>query len=478
MTEIETVVAKLLQLAGKPSLSNAENAEAQVTMQSLKALGISNVEIANICKGRWSVSTIKGYTKGINAPSPSPWQDVVSMLTDAIAEHITLDHISTTLEVKDTLESNKITLEDITAFLKAVAVAGLDAAQLIGEFQALQKSGLSLQDAVGMNALKTKMESYSLSFEALPALAKNAQQYGDPQQALEAFSQYPSLMALQAEITAVQEQLQKTQVAQAAASQQLQQTEDKSQQLQAPIKAYEAVLEYGLDEKALVALAGLASKYGGPKTIFKAIGKYNSLEEIKNEVNAAKSELAAYNSKVSQAITKHGHLTTAIKMCDSLIADHQYGLDAIGTILAMAKKFGEPVAVLKVIETYGKLKALETRASEAEGIVAEREKLLASLEAQFKEAQEKLDGLHALALRIGNEMGRLEGKFEASEDLQKIIHIIDVTKTAGYAEYGQIALLLANSLHKWVTANETKFKWSNDIKAGLKYLVEELGGLV
>jgi predicted nuclease with TOPRIM domain len=478
MTEIETAAAKLLQLAGKPSLSNAENAEAQAAMQSLKASGMSNVEIANICKGRWSVSTIKGYTKGINAPSPNPWQDAVSMLTDAIVAHITMDDITTTLEVKDTLEANKITLEDITEFLKAVAAVGLDLAQLIDEVQALRKSGLSLQDAVVINALKTKMESHGLSLEALPALAKIAQQYDDPQQALEAFSQYPSLTALQAEITAAQEQLEKIQVAQAAASQQLHQTEDKSQQMQAPIKAYEAVLEYGFDEKALVVLSGLTSKYGGPKTIFKAIEKYTSLEEIINEVTAAKSELAAYNSKVSQAITKHGHLITAIKMCETLIADHQYGLDAIGTILTVAKKFGEPVAVLKAIETYGNLKALETRLSAIKGTVAEREKLLASLEWQFKEVQEKLDGLHAMALHIGDEAGRLEGQFKASENLQRLLAIINSPENAAYAKHGQIISMLAISLRKWVTANETKFKWSNDIKAGLKYLVEELGGLV
>jgi DNA repair exonuclease SbcCD ATPase subunit len=447
-------------------------------MQSLKALGMSNVEIAKICKGRWSVSTIKGYTKGINAPSTNPWKDAVSVLTDAIAAHITLDDINTTLEVKHTLKANKITLEGVTGFFNAVVDAGLDSAQLINEVQELQKLGLSLQDAVGINTLKTEMESFGLSLEAIPALAKIAQQYGNPQQALEAFSHYPSLTALQTEIVTAQEQLEKIQVEQATASQQLQQIKEKSQQLQVPIKAYESVQKYGFDEKALVALSGLASKYGGPKTVFKAIEKYNNLEEIENKVTTAKSQLAAYNSKISQAITKYGHLTTAIKMCETLIADHQYGLDAIGTIVAVAKKFGESVAVMKTIETYGNLKALETRAGKMKGTLEEREKLLASLEAQFKEAQEKLDGLHAVALNIGSKVGDLEGQFKASENLQKIINIIKGPETAVYDEHGQIILLLATSLRKWVTINETKFKWSSDIKAALKYLVEELGGLI
>jgi predicted nuclease with TOPRIM domain len=477
MTEIETAVAKLLQLAGKPNLSNAENAEAQATMQSLKALGMSNVEINKICKGRWSVSTIKGYTKGINAPSPNLWQDAVSMLTEAIVAHITLDDISTTLEVKDFLASNKITLEDITAFLNAMAAGGLDTAQLIDKVQVLQKSGLSVQDAVDISTLKTKIESYGLLLDMLPALVKIAQQYSDPQQALEAFSQYPSLTALQAEINAAQQDLEKIQAAQVAISKEIQRTEAKSLELQAPIKAYEKVLKYGFDEKELVTLSNLASKYSDPETIFKAIEKYASLEEIKNGVTAAKSELADINSKISKTTAKYGHLTTAIKMCDSLIADHRYGLDAIGTILALVKKFGEPVATLKAIEAYGNLKALETRTSEMEGAVAEREKLLASLEAQYKEVQDKLDGLYALTLHMGTKIGQLEGEFKASENLQKIIDVIKCPETAAYAKHGQIVLLLATNLRKWVIVNESKFKWPGDIKTGLKYLIEDLGGL-
>ena len=164
-------------------------------------------------------------------------------------------------------------------------------------------------------------------------------------------------------------------------------------------------------------------------------------------------------------------------MCDSLIADHQYGLDAIGTILAVAQKYGEPISVLKMIETFGNLKALEAQAIEIEGTIAEREKLLASLEAQFKEAQEKLDGIYAKALSIGDKIGRVEGKYEASEDLRRIFDILKSPENADYGGHGPTVLLLAASLHKWVIANQDKFKWPDNIKTGLKYLVEELGGM-
>ena len=99
MNQIETLVAKLQLLAAKPSLSAAENAEAQALMQSLKAQGLSNEEISKASNGRWSMSSVKGYTTGIGAPSPNPWHDAVSALTDLIAANLSVDDVKAALAV-------------------------------------------------------------------------------------------------------------------------------------------------------------------------------------------------------------------------------------------------------------------------------------------------------------------------------------------------------------------------------------------
>jgi len=477
MNEIETMVAKLQMLAVKPALSAAENAEAQAVMQSLKAKGMSNDEISQISKGRWSMSTVKGYTTGIAAPSPSPWQDAVSLLTDLIAANLSLDDVQAALAVDHSLAANKLALEEVMGFLKTVTAAGLDPAHLINEVKALQQSGLSLQAAVDVAALKDKMEGYGLTLEVMPALVKIAQQYGHPPQVVEAFSVYASLTELEAAVSAAKKELEKTQAEAAAAGQQLEQTEAKRQQLQAPMQAYQKVLEHGFSDKALIALSDLTAGYGGPKAVIAAVKKYTALEDVENQLNAAKAQLAGYESKISQAITRHGHLTSAIKMCQMLTTDHQYGLDAIGTILAVAQKFGEPVAVLKAIEAYGKLVSLENRASQFAGTVAERQKLLASLEAQFQEAKDKLNGLYAVVLEIGNRSGRLEGEFKASENWQRLLTIIQNPEQAAFGEHGQIVLMLVMSLQRWVKAHTANFRWSTEtIEAGLKRFIEEMGG--
>jgi len=477
MNQIETLVAKLQLLAAKPSLSAAENAEAQALMQSLKAQGLSNEEISKASNGRWSVSTVKGYTTGIGVPSPNPWHDAVSALTDLIAANLSVDDVKAALAVNNSLAANKLALEDVTGFLKAVAAAGMNPAHLVNEVKALQKAGLSLQAAVSVNDSKEKMEGYGLTLEALPALVKIAQEYGNVQQALEAFSVYASLTVLQDEVSDAQKQLENINDKQAAAEQQLQQTEKKSQQLQGPIQAYQKIQEYGYSYKVLADLAYLAVNHGGPKTVIPEVKKYASLEDIKAKLSAAESKLADYETRISQAITKHGHLTSAIKMCETLIADHQYGLDAIGTILAVAQKFGEPVAVLKAVETYGKLEALEKRTGELAATVAEREKLLAGLETQFNEAKEKLDGLYGVVASLSDKCGRIEGRCKASENLQRMLKIIDEPAKATYEEHGQIVMMLVFRIRTWVEANEKMFKGLSVIKTGLEALFKELGGL-
>jgi hypothetical protein len=477
MKEIETTVAKLQLLAAKPTLSAAENTEAQGLMRSLKACGMSNPEIAKSAEGKWSVSTVKGYTTGVSALSPSPWQDALAALTDLIAANLTLDQVVATLKVNHSLAANKLTVEDMTGVIQTVAAAGLDFGALINEIKALQQAGLSLKDTAGVTALKTTMESYGLKLAALPALVKIAQQHGDAQQVLEAFAVYASLTALQAEIDAAGKMLEKIQIAQEKASQDLLQTEGQTKILAAPLQAHKKLLEYGFTDKTFIRLSELAENYGGIENVTLAVKKYASLEEIKGKLNEAKSALANIETRISGDTTKYGHLTSAIQMSKTLIADHQYGLDALGTILMVAQKFGEPVAVLKAVEGYGELLSIKTQADSLAGTVTERQQLLAGLEAQFKEALQKLDALNAVALDIGDRSGRALGKFNSNEDLRKLLAIIHHPEQAAYAEHGQVVLMLVLNLRQWVATNEANFRRPRDIKAGLETLVRELGGL-
>lgn len=114
----------------------------------------------------------------------------------------------------------------------------------------------------------------------------------------------------------------------------------KHQQMAEDLAALEAAKKLGFDQPVLKSLAGLAAGYGSAKPVIAAVGKHSDFAELLGKIAEAKKELAKWQAKASQAEVKHGHLLTAIRMCESLISDHELGLDAVATIKSLAGKFG------------------------------------------------------------------------------------------------------------------------------------------
>jgi hypothetical protein len=82
-----------------------------------------------------------------------------------------------------------------------------------------------------------------------------------------------------------------------------------------------------------------------------------------------------------------------------------------------------------------------------------------------------------LALKVGNEIGKVQGEMSASDHLKKLLMLINEPYSAEYSDHINTAILVSLSLRHWVIKNETKFKNCNHIKSGLEYLIREMGGL-
>lgn len=473
---LEELVRKFVALASKTILSKAEHSEARQLMQKLKEAGMSNEEISKLSNGKWSLSTVKFYTPGIKPVQPSPWKNAVALLDSLISTNMTLDDVDTAVTVFEELDSKGINLEQVIDLLLMAASASVGLGTMVEQHKALKEFKLSPEDIANLLALKKELETKGLSLESLPALVKLASNYGDVQKVLEAIAAYGSLEEVQAKINLATNELESLSTQAGSANQKLQETEVELSELSKPLDAYHKAVELGFEEKELVSLSLLACKFGGPKGVIQALKEYANHAEIKNRVSKAKSELSTLESEITKLNTKHSHLATATNMCQTLINQYKFGLDALATTLSLAGKYGDPLTVLKTIEAYGKLQAIQQKLAALEGKIAERQELLAQLEGKHKEALEQLESLNAAALKVGAAVGKVENQLENSKDLQKLVELINNPASVDYDGYGPLVLVVAASLRKWVVNYEHKFKLTYSIKNGLESLISELGG--
>lgn len=472
---IEELSVKLVTLANKLTLSKTEHQEARELMRSLKTAGLSNEEISQISKGRWSPSTVKGYTKGVKAPASSPWQDTVSLLNDLISTGINLEDINTVLTVTEDLKSREVSLTDVIDVLCTADSVGVDLTTLVNETKELTESGLSLNNVKEAIKLKNKLEAKGLLLDSLLVLVKLANTYGDAQKVLEAVSAYGSLEDMKAEINTTNKELQSLNAEGTSARQNLQETQDALAELAKPLEAYKKAVGLGFGEE-LDGLAILADKFGGPKAVFQVLKGYVDYSEINNKVSQAQSELVTLESEVNKLRAEYSHLAAAVKMCQTLISNYNFGLDVISTTLSLAEKYGEPLIVLKSVEVYGKLEVMQEELTRLESKVIKRKELLAQLEGKNDEALKQLESLSAIAMKTGAEVSKVESRLEESKHLHRVIVLINDPSLANYQEYGQLAVAILKSILKWVTNNEKHFLYPNRMKSALQDLITELGG--
>ncbi len=164
-------------------------------------------------------------------------------------------------------------------------------------------------------------------------------------------------------------------------------------------------------------------------------------------------------------------------MCEKLTSECDFGLDAISAILSAAEKYGDPITVLRAVEAYSKLEVILREIDKQQGVISANKKEIAQLDGWHKDTLEKLKSLNDLALKVGSEVGKVEGEMSASDPLKKLLVLINEPHSAEYGDHINNAILVALSLRRWVTKNESKFVNCNYIKSGLEHLVRELGGL-
>lgn len=474
---IEELAEKFVVLAKKSALTKLEHAEAQKLMGELKKAGMSNTEISKLSSGRWSFTTIKGYTTSIKASKSSPWPDAISLLNALISNGMSLDDVDTVLTIDKDLKSRGIGLDDVVEVFLAADSASMDVAAVTQQIKQLKESGLSITSVGEAIELKGTLEEAGFSLDSLPALVSLAQKYDSPTKLLEAVDAYTSLKEIHAQTAVAKKELEDVKVEVTTSIEKMQETEKKTAELQKPIQAYSNALNLGFGEKELTSIVDLTNKFGGPRQVFKALKMCTNITELTDKVSSAKSKLVTLDTTFNQLETKHSHMITAVDMCETLIHKYKLGMDAIAQLLSLAGKHGEAVEIFRAMEAYENIIAMKQELTKLEGKVYETQNLLAKLEGQHETIQKHLDSLCELALKVGAKVGKVQAEFAASDTPRKTVELINNPGLANYVQHSGIVLTIAIALRKFVLKNEDKFKSAYAIKAGLADLIKDLGGI-
>ncbi len=474
---LEDLVKKFVALASQPKLSKAEQEEARDLMKQLKEAGMSNEQISKLSKGRWSPSTVKFYTPGIKPAHPGSWDDAVDLLKGVIDVGFTLNDVETALKVSERLKSQGVNLDDMIGLQFAVDSSSLDLAEVVHQYQSLKESGLLPDQISEALSFKKELAKMGLKVGSVVPIIELAKNYGDPDKVIEALSQYKSLIDLDQYIAAANSKLNGIQEQLTNKQEQIESAKANLSKLDNLIAAYEKIKKLGFGVTELSKLSTLAQKHGTVTKLMDVVDAYNTYSDILDKLNKAKSDLVTSKSDSEKLQAGTAHIKTAVTMCRTLIDEYSFGLDAVATLFSMAGKYGTALDVLKGVEAYGKLETLNQEVASKKGEASQLKEEIAHLAGQRKQSQESLESLSALAVEVGNQVGKVEGQAAGHNQLQKLLVLIGNPEAAGYEEYIETGVVLALALKRWVTKNETRFKHYDQIKSGLESLFKAVGGL-
>ncbi len=474
---LDELVKRFKALASKESLTKVEQEETRDLMRGLKKTGITNGEISELSNGRWAPSTVKFYTPGIKPLHPNEWDSAVKLLNAMIASDLSLDHVKIAVAISGHLQAAGVGLSELMDLIYAANSSSMETVDLCQYYELMKQHNLSPKDISETVSLKDELEKMELSLDSLQPIVGVAKNYGEPEKILQALSQYKELIDLDHEITITKDKLDSLNKTLVGIQEQVEAAGVTLSQLKEPVEALDKADQLGFGINEFEKVGDLAQKYGSAKKLLDAISAYDTYADIQDKVNKEKANLTSLKTDIQKLQLEHAHIQTAVNMCEKLAGEYDFGLDAVSAILAAAEKYGEPITVLKAVEAYSKLEVILREIDKQQGIISANKKEIAQLDGWHEDALEKLKSLNDLALKVGSEVGRVEGEMSANDYLKKLLMLINEPYAAEYSDHINTAILVSLSLRHWVMKNEAKFKNCDYIKSGLEFLIRELGGL-
>jgi predicted nucleic acid-binding Zn-ribbon protein len=399
-SELERIVEELNLLAERKPLKGNDLDRAKELMIMLREMGFTNKDISMLTGGKWSEPTVKIYTKGSSIKDSSIKDDALTMLYHMINKGLTIDDVKLTINVKGALDSKGVSLNDLLALLDEVKRSNLNLSELMNAYKAIKGSGLPLAKLNEVLSYKSMLDGLGLTVEGLREICKVSEAYGGYNGLINAIKAYDSLKAIESKVNALRLEQNKLEEHVNMLKEEVKGLEEEKSRIKDSLSLYEGLRKLGFDEEMLKGIKNLSEKYGGANSVIEAINTYGSLDDLRREVKGLEDRKHNLELELKNIDDKYSHIKSIIDICNTLIHEYKFSVQAITDIYEVAKKYGEPINILKAIEGYGELKAIEDK---VKILNAKRDEL----EARVNELNNDTQRLRALIDELSNASDRL-----------------------------------------------------------------------
>jgi len=432
---LEDIVSELSLLAKKKPLRDDELKRAKELMIKLKEMGFTNAEISELTGGGWSETTIKSYTRGVGVKDPSPREGAWVTLSQMINMGLTLEDVEEAISVKKGLEAKGVSLEEVTELLNEVKKSRIMLSDLLQTYKALRDSGLTITQLPEVLTYKSKLEEAGLTIDGLKEAYKASETCGGFEGLIKAVKTYGSIQAMEEELSKLRSEKESVEKQLSELKGEVRRLGEEKTRIEGVLKLYEELKNTGFEEGVLRSLKEASDKYGGMKNVIDAVNTYGSLTDLKSELRKLEERKSSLEAELRKVEADYAHLETVINMCDTLLYKLKFSVPAIMDVYETAKKYGEPVEVLKAVGKYGELKAIEKEIEELTTKKRELESRVKELSTQVQELRSLMDELRKTATGL---LEPFVKELSKSMDLlrKKFSEILD-TISSKYEEYAK-----------------------------------------
>lgn len=472
--EIEKLSQRFMYLAGKQLLNKSEHAEAKALMCQLKTAGMSNEEISKLSKGTWSESTVKGYVKGIKSGDPVPWHDSITIFEELVSSGMTINDVAQTTNSVKKMAAYQMSLDDLVCSIDTIENAGIALTDFVSYVSELKKSEVPPSAVEELISTKNELASCGFTLTTLKEIAKTVKTYGDPEQVIKAVSTFGSIGEIENKTSLAQQQHDgmKSSIDEAAAK--LEHIEDKIKAQESRIARCDFVFALGFTEESVGNLIRVTRKFGGPADILDLLEESVTIIELHKTKKQKEQELAELQKESTQMESKVIHYKTSLALIDKLVTEYNIGIDGIEIILSLAGKHGKPADIMKALERYSSIEELDENINKLQGIVEQRKQEAQVLEGKITEELNQINRLHSDALETGREVGRIEGRWEKENSIQRLINIMGNPSSVSYEDGLETLFLICNAAMVFARHNQKRMVYATNVITSLRSILENL----